>query len=425
MKVLVIGSGGREHALCLALARSDAVTEVVVTPGNPGMRSTARVVPGGSDNASLLAVARAERPDLVVVGPEDPLVAGVADELRDESFAVFGPDRAAARLEGSKRYAKEFMTRNGVPTAAFQTFSDLADATAYLSSVGAPIVVKDDRLAAGKGVTVCDTLDQALRAAQDVIESGGQVVLEERLIGPELSVFVLLDGHSHATLPVCRDHKRVGDGDVGPMTGGMGAVAPIELSPTALAELEETVVLPVMRGIQREGIDYRGVLFIGAMHTRTGFKVIEFNVRFGDPEAQVLMALLRMDAYQLLEAVANRRLSEIELAWRDGAAACIALAAPGYPGPPARGIELNVPADLPAGVHVLYAGVAGAGTDRDPFVSAGGRVLNVVAVGQDLRQALERAYSVVDAIDFPGAVLRRDIGRDESDSRQPRPARER
>lgn len=410
MKVLVIGSGGREHALCAALARSRSVGEVVVTPGNPGMRDVARVVPGGSDNASLLSVANLERPDLVVVGPEAPLVAGVADELRSAGFAVFGPAGAAAQLEGSKTYAKQFMARNGVPTAAFQTFSDVAAAVAYLEAAGAPIVVKDDRLAAGKGVTVCDTLEQAVAAAKEVVESGGQVVLEERLSGPELSVFVLLDGQTHAVLPVCRDHKRVGDGDVGPMTGGMGAIGPVGLSAAALVELDEAVVLPVVRGVQREGIDYRGVLFIGVMHTPTGFRVLEFNVRFGDPEAQVLMALLASDAYQLLAAVANGGLDEAEVAWRDGAAACIVMAAPGYPAESARGVKLGVPKSLPADTQLLFAGVAGSGTASEPFVSAGGRVLNAVSVGQDLRDALASAYAVVDTIDFPGAVLRRDIG---------------
>ncbi len=410
MKVLVIGSGGREHALCAALSRSELTEEVVVTPGNPGMSDVARVVPGRSDNASLVAVANAEDPDLVVVGPEAPLVDGVADDLRAAGFTVFGPSRSAARLEGSKTYAKQFMARNGVPTAAFQTFTGVGEATAYLNTVGAPIVVKDDRLAAGKGVTVCDDLEQAVRAAAEVIESGGAVVLEECLTGPELSVFVLLDGHTHAVLPVCRDHKRVGDGDVGPMTGGMGAIGPVGLSSHDLARLEETVVLPVVRGIQREGIDYRGVLFIGVMNTPSGFKVLEFNVRFGDPEAQVLMALLTADACELLDAVAHGRLDRVRLAWADGAAACIVMAAPGYPGEPARGVRLAVPEALPTDTRVLYAGVAGRGTVDDPFVSAGGRVLNVVSVGRDLTAALSSAYSVVDAIDFPGAVVRRDIG---------------
>lgn len=410
MKVLVIGSGGREHALCAALARSGSTDEVVVTPGNPGMSDVARVVTGRSDNASLVAIAQAEAPDLVVVGPEAPLVDGAADALRAAGFSVFGPGAAAARLEGSKTYAKQFMARNGVPTAAFQTFTDLPSATAHLRTVGAPVVVKDDRLAVGKGVTVCDDVDQAVRAATEIVESGGPVVIEECLTGPELSVFVLLDGHTHAVLPVCRDHKRVGDGDVGPMTGGMGAIGPVALSPADLADLEATVVLPVVRGVQRENIDYRGVLFIGVMHTPNGFKVLEFNVRFGDPEAQVLMALLTSDVGRLLAAVATGQLSDADLGWAAGAASCIVLAAPGYPGEPARGVRISVPEELPADTQVLYAGVAGRGTADDPFVTAGGRVLNVVSVGRDLSAALRSAYSVVDSIDFPGAVMRRDIG---------------
>lgn len=410
MKVLVIGSGGREHALCWALARSAGVGEVLVAPGNPGMADVARVVGGGGDNASLMAVARAERPNLVVVGPEAPLVAGLGDELRAAGFLVFGPDRRAAELEGSKRFAKEFMARNGVPTAKFATFSDLAAARDYLNEVGAPIVVKDDRLAAGKGVTVCDTFAEALAATSAVIGSGGQVVLEERLDGRELSLLVLIDAAgNHRTLPLARDHKRVGDGDVGPMTGGMGAVAPIVLSSAAQEELEDAVVGSVLAGLRREGIEYCGVLFIGVMHTASGFKVLEFNVRFGDPEAQVLLPLLATDALDVFTAVAEARLDLLRPVWREEFAACIVLAAPGYPGEVQRGIPIGLPTRLPGNVQIFHAGVA-QGAAAGELVSAGGRVVNVVARAPTLAEAVADAYAVVDEIDFPGAVIRRDIG---------------
>lgn len=411
MKTLVIGSGGREHALCWALARAYRTTEVVVTPGNPGMAAVARVVPGGSDNASLLAVARSERPDLVVIGPEAPLVAGLADELRREGFSVFGPSAHAARLEGSKRLAKEFMARNDVPTAEFRSFDDVAKASAYLHEIGAPIVVKDDRLAAGKGVTVCRTVEAALEAVSNVIASGGEVVVEECLEGPEMSVLVLIDASGHATLPICRDYKRVGDGDIGPMTGGMGTVAPIEFDDDVVrAQLENTVVKRVLLGLERESIAYNGVLFIGVMHTASGFKVLEFNVRFGDPETQVLMPLLATDALELLTAVADDRLNTIKPVFSEGAAACVVMAAPGYPGEPQRGIPLRLPTELPRSVEIFCAGVASSGSPEAPLVSDGGRVLNVVARGRSLPQAVARAYEIVDEVDFPGAVLRRDIG---------------
>lgn len=411
MKSLVIGSGGREHALCWALARSYRTSEVVVTPGNPGMADVARVVPAASDNASLLAVARRERPDLIVIGPEAPLVAGLADELRREGLTVFGPNRHAARLEGSKRLAKEFMARNDVPTAAFRAFGDWDQASTYLREVGAPIVIKDDRLAAGKGVTVCHTLEAALEAAQRVIASGGEVVVEECLSGPELSVLVLIDASGRVTLPLCRDYKRVGDGDTGLMTGGMGAVAPIEFDDDVVrAQLENSVVSRVLLGLEREGIAYNGVLFIGVMHTDSGFKVLEFNVRFGDPETQVLMPLLATDALELLTAVAEDRLNTIKPVFRDGGAACVVMAAPGYPGEPLRGIPLSLPAELPRTAEIFCAGVAASGSREAPLVSDGGRVLNVVARGRNLPQAVATAYEITDLVGFPGAVMRRDIG---------------
>lgn len=406
MKVLVIGGGGREHAIAWALRRSQAVAEVVVAPGNDGMTDVARVLGGPSDVAGLRAVALSERPDLVVIGPEAPLVDGLADRLREDGLLVFGPGAAGARLEGSKSYAKEFMRRHAVPTAGFCSFTDLASALDYLDEVGAPVVVKDSNLAAGKGVTVAEALETARAAVTAIFAArGAEAVIEERLEGDELSVLLFVTDDGYSLMPPSRDYKRVGDGDVGPMTGGMGTVAPLPLRPAEQHELVTSVVEPVVAGLRAEGIDYRGVLYIGVMRTAHGFKVLEFNVRFGDPETQVLLPLLDTDAAALLAAVAAGHLVDTVPAWQRGATACVVLAAPGYPGISTKGVPIGLPTTLPDDVMLFHSGTAGT-----PPVTAGGRVLNVVARADSLAAAVAKAYAVVDDIDFPGAVLRRDIG---------------
>ena len=406
MKVLVVGTGGREHALAWALERSPSVAEVVVTPGNDGMADVARVVAGGSDVASLRETTKREQPDLVIIGPEAPLVAGLADMLRDDGFLVFGPGAAGARLEGSKSYAKDFMHRHAVPTAAFRSFTGLQPALAYLDDVGAPVVVKDSNLAAGKGVTVAETAAAARDAVAAVLDSpGAEVVIEERLIGDEISVLLLVTDDGYSLLPHSRDYKRVGDGDVGPMTGGMGAIAPLPLGPGEHERLVSEVVEPVLAGLRADGIDYRGLLYIGVMRTVDGFKVLEFNVRFGDPEAQVLLPLLATDAGELLAAVAEGQLAHTRTRWHAAAAVCVVMAAPGYPGTPTTGVPLHLPADLPEGVVLFHSGTAGV-----PPVSAGGRVLNVVARADTLAAAGAMAYAVVAEVGFADAVVRRDIG---------------
>lgn len=406
MKVLVVGAGGREHAIAWALRRAASVTEVVVAPGNDGMVDVARVVGGGSDVEALVAVATRERPDLVVVGPEAPLTLGLADRLRAEGFDVFGPGAAGARLEGSKSYAKAFMERHGVPTAGFAAFSDLAAAREHLDRVGAPIVVKDSRLAAGKGVTVATDLETAHAALGAVFESpDAEVVLEERLYGDEISVLLFVADDGYSLMPASRDYKRVGDGDVGPMTGGMGAVAPLPLTEAEHDTLVRTVVEPVAAGLRADGIDYRGVLYIGVMRTADGYRVLEFNVRFGDPETQVLLPLLAGDAGTVFAAVARGSVTAAAPTWTDAHAACVVMAAPGYPGTPTRGVPITLPTRLPDGATLFHAGTAGS-----PPVSAGGRVLTVVGHGATLADAVGRAYDAVDAIGFPGAVVRRDIG---------------
>lgn len=412
---MVIGSGGREHAIAWALHHAPSVAEVLVTPGNPGMADVATVLAArgqaGSSNDGLLAAARRERPDLVVVGPEAPLVAGLADDLRAAGIAVFGPGAAGARLEGSKSHAKAFMQRHGVPTAAHATFDNRAAALRHIDAVGAPIVVKDSHLAAGKGVTVADDVESARRAvagifdARDGTATPAEVVLEERLEGEEISVLAFVSDDGYRLMPPSRDYKRVGSGDTGPMTGGMGTVAPVPLSEQETSALVADVVEPTIAGLRAERIAYRGVLYIGVMRTAAGFRVLEFNVRFGDPEAQVLLPLLDTDLGALLAAVAAGSVTAVEPSWRDAHTACVVIAAPGYPGTPATGVPIRLPARFDEGVMLFHSGTAG-----QPLVTAGGRVLNVVATAGSLRHAVEAAYRAVDSIDLPGAVVRRDIG---------------
>lgn len=408
MKVLVIGSGGREHALTWALARSARVREVVATPGNAGIAELARVVPDEGVDA-LPALAARERVDLAVIGPEAPLAAGAADRLRDAGVPVFGPGRDGARLEASKAYAKAFMERHGVPTASFATFSALEPALRHLKGRGAPIVVKDSHLAAGKGVTVAERAEEAEAALRALFaRSNAEVVLEERLVGQELSVMLLTDGRATFELPLSQDHKQLGDGDVGPMTGGMGAVAPVPLLDAAQqGRLDAEIVRPVLAGLAADGIDYRGALFLGVMWTDAGPKLLEINVRLGDPETQTVLPLLDSDLAGVLEALDQRRLGEIVPAWRPAAAATVVLAAPGYPGPYEKGIPLELPEAVEPDVLLFHAGTR---RDGGRLVSAGGRVLAVTAVDADIPAAVAKAYREVARVGFPGAAYRRDIG---------------
>lgn len=412
MKVLVIGSGGREHAIAWALSRSPSVESVAVAPGNAGMADVAEVIGGEADDDSLFAVATSDRYDLVVIGPEAPLVSGLADRLRNAGLRVFGPGREAAKLEGSKRHAKEFMRRNGIPTAEFETFTGMRAALAYLEGYGAPLVVKDSGLAAGKGVTVPEDLAEARTAIEAIFQEPDQeVVLEERLSGEEISVLLFVDPSGYLVMPASRDYKRVGDGDVGPMTGGMGAVAPLPFGEHDHERLRRDVIEPIMAALDREQVDYRGVLYVGVMDTPDGFKVLEFNVRFGDPETQALLPLLSSDVGELLAAVADGRLAEITTRWREAAAACVVLAAPGYPASPVRGIGVGLPQALAEDVLVFHAGTRAGGEGEPAFCCNGGRVLNVVALGRDVPSAVAKAYEVASQVDLPGVVMRRDIGK--------------
>ena len=418
MKVLVAGSGGREHALVWKIARSPLVDAVFAAPGNDGMAADATCVPdvAAGDADGLARIAREHEVGLVVIGPEDPLADGVADRLRDAGLAVFGPSREAARLEASKTFAREFMARHDIPQPRFATFTDLAEATAYVRGEGGPCVVKADGLAAGKGVTVCDGPDDAVRALGEIMsdrrfgEAGDRVLIEERLVGEEASYYAITDGDAVVTLAPAQDHKRALDGDRGENTGGMGAYAPAPVVSDAVEKrILETIVHPTLRGMRDEGAPFTGVLFVGLMIDDRGEpRVVEFNVRFGDPETQALLLQMKGDLVPLLHGAATGQLSP-QTVTADDAAVCVVLASGGYPrdypkGKPIHGLD-DVAGD--EDVVVFHAGTKAEG---DGFVTNGGRVLGVTARGADVEAARAKAYAAVDRISFDGAHHRRDIG---------------
>jgi phosphoribosylamine---glycine ligase len=415
MNVLLIGSGGREHALALKLKKSPKLTKLFVAPGNPGTAAIAENVRLDiADHAAVLAFCRLMGIGLVVVGPEGPLVAGLADDLRAGGIRVFGHGREAARLEGSKAFTKAICDEAGVPTAAYGRFRDAAAARDHIRSRGAPIVVKYDGLAAGKGVVVAATVEEA-EAAVDGMFAGrfggaAEVVVEEYMEGEEASYFALVHGEEVLPLAAAQDHKRVGDGDTGPNTGGMGAYSPAPVFDEAMqAEVMERIVRPTAKAMAARGTPCSGVLFAGLMITRDGPKLIEWNVRFGDPECQTLMLRLESDLLPLLLACAEGRLREAEARFRPEPAIAVVMAAEGYPGEPRKGtaIEgLDEAAALP-GVTILHAGTKRAADGR--LLADGGRVLNVCATGATVAEARARAYAAVDAIRWPEGFCRRDI----------------
>ncbi|XXF75623.1 phosphoribosylamine--glycine ligase [Myxococcaceae bacterium GXIMD 01537] len=410
MKVLLLGSGGREHALAWKLAQSPRLSRLLCAPGNPGTARLGTNVPLKADDPqAVVALARREQVDLVVVGPEAPLVAGVADALNAVDIPCFGPVAAAANIEGSKAFAKEIMAEAGVPTAGFKVFTDLAAAEAYAVSRGR-IVVKADGLASGKGVIVAPDVDAAraaVRAVGAMGSAGQKLVLEELLEGEEVSVIALCDGERYVLLPPAQDHKRVGEGDTGPNTGGMGAYCPVPfLTPEALAQVGEQVIAPTLATLRRRGTPFRGALYAGLMLTREGPRVLEFNARFGDPETQVLMMQLSEDVLPLLDACARGRLEPRALETHSGASVGVVLAAENYPETPRKGQRIEG-LDRVSGATVF---IAGAETKDGALVTSGGRVLTVCARGADLADARARAYQAVSAVRFEGMHYRRDIG---------------
>jgi len=419
VRVLLVGGGGREHALAWKIAQSPRLIRLIAAPGNPGIARHAECV-AVKDVAveEQVALARRERVDLAVVGPEMPLALGLADRLREAGIAVFGPTQAAARIESSKAFAKDLMARYGIPTAPFRIFEDPAAARRFCRELGAPLVVKTDGLAAGKGAIVCRTLDEADRAVDLCLEDGAfgaagrTVVIEEFMEGEEASFFALTNGADALPLETAQDHKTIFDGDLGPNTGGMGAYspAPIVDAETTRRVMDE-IVRPTIAAMAKEGSPYAGVLYVGLMIGRGGPRVVEFNCRFGDPECQAIVPRLAEDILPLLDAVAHGRPLPVSLRWHAEASVCVAMASHGYPGTTRTGDEitgLDAEGGLAGGVNVFHAGTA----RRDGrLVTSGGRVLGVQALGADVRAAIARAYAGVEQIRFDGMQFRRDIGR--------------
>ena len=418
MNILVIGGGGREHTLAWKLAQSPLATKLYAIPGNPGMAAVATCVSGISieDNEAVVAFAKEHAIDLAVVGPEVPLTNGIVDACEAAGILAFGPRKKAAELEGSKAFSKGLMKKYGIPTAKYEVFTDAEAAKAYVKQEGAPIVIKADGLAAGKGVIVAMTLDEALAAVSDIMEdqefgaAGNRVVIEEFMEGEEASLLCFTDGETIVPMISSQDHKRAYDGDKGPNTGGMGTYAPAPvMTPAMIEAAKEKILKPVIAAMKQEGRKYQGCLYAGLMITKDGPKVVEFNARFGDPETQVVLPLLRSDLAQIMVACAkgDGSLGKLDIEWSDGAAVCVVLASGGYPKSYQKGYEITGLDKAEAlGCHVFHAGTA---ERDDSVVTAGGRVLGVVAEAADVRAAVDKAYQGVNVIDFKDKMFRHDI----------------
>lgn len=414
MKVLVIGSGGREHAICVTLAKSPKVDHIWCAPGNGGIASVAECVPlGTTDIDGVVAFAKEHRPDLVMVAPDDPLALGMVDALESAGIRAFGPRANAAMIEGSKSFAKDLMKKYGIPTAEYAVFEDSASAIAYIHQKGAPIVVKADGLALGKGVTVAMSEEAAEAAVRDAIDggsfgkAGARVVIEEYLTGPEVSVLAFTDGRVLKPMPSAQDHKRAYDHDEGPNTGGMGAFSPSRFYTEDIARTcMEQIFKPTVAAMVQEGRPFKGVLYFGLMLTEKGPRVIEYNARFGDPETQAVLSRLDSDLYDIFNAVIDERLEEIDIRWKDEAACCVVMASGGYPKSYAKGKVITGLEDVKDS-FVFHAGTT---IRNGEIVTNGGRVLGVTATAPTLDQAIQRAYGDVHRISFENAHYRNDIG---------------
>lgn len=416
MKVLVIGSGAREHAIAHALLRGGSVDEVTVAPGNPGMEldgiRTQRINP--SNHAAMIDFVKDNEYDWVFVGPEVPLIEGIVDDFEQAGIKAFGPTKAAAQIEGSKDFAKRLMARHNIPTAQYRTFDELEPAEAYVREHGAPIVIKADGLAAGKGVTVAMDEATALHALEDIFvdhrfgSAGAKVVIEDFLEGQEFSLMSFVHGTDFWPMPISQDHKRAYDNDEGANTGGMGTFSPSQAyTDDIAAETMANIILPTMKAMNAEGRTFKGVLYFGLMLTADGVKVLEYNARFGDPETQVVLPRLKTDLYEIFDAIIDERLCEVEIEWDDMAAVCVILASGGYPGSYKKGVPIEI-GDIDKDVTLYHAGTA---FDKDGrLVTSGGRVIGVTARGKDIAAARAKAYANVQKIKFDGAFWRTDIG---------------
>jgi len=415
MKVLIIGSGGREHALAWKVAQSPRLTKLYIAPGNPGTAALGENIAIKVDNhAGLAQLCKEKAIDLVVVGPEGPLAVGLGDDLHAAGFKVFGPSKRAAEIEASKTFSKAFMVRHHIPTARYEAFTDFDAALRHLHQVDYPVVIKASGLAAAKGVLVPETSAEAESALRQVMldrefgSAGDEVVIEERLSGPEVSLIAFCDGNVARAMVPAQDHKRVFDGDQGPNTGGMGAYAPVPVCPPEMAaELTRAILQSAVDGLRAEGRPFIGALYAGLMLTADGPRVIEFNCRFGDPETQVILPLLDSDILDIFEACADGRLADVDIRWKDGAAACVVLASGGYPGKYASGHEITgLEAESP-NAFIFHAGTK---LSDGKIVTAGGRVLCVSGWGDSIREALDAAYAAIKPISFEGMHYRNDIG---------------
>ena len=414
MRILVIGGGGREHALVWKLKQSSHATQLFCAPGNPGIAELAECVPIAANAIAELAdFAESQHIALTVVGPEDPLTQGIVEQFRERGLRIFGPNQAAAQLEGSKAFAKSLMAKCGIPTAGYAEFDDYEKALQYVRKQGVPIVIKADGLAAGKGVTVAQSLDEAEGALTAAMQhkvfgaAGTRVIVEEFMIGEEMTVLAFSDGHIVKPMIPSQDHKPVFDGDRGPNTGGMGAYAPVPHLQRYLPEIQSRILEPMVAALQDEGIVYQGVLYAGLMITTEGPKVVEFNVRFGDPEAQAVLPLLQTDLIEIIDAILDQRLDALDLQWSQNASLCVVAAAEGYPGPPVKGTPIGLPETPGDSLQIFHAGTA----EYDgQLVANGGRVLGITAWADDLSDAREQAYACLEQVRFPGMHFRQDIG---------------